>query len=58
MEDQGAPQQVQGARKYHRNQGEWIEVEYVLKGGESSNKLDSNEGEPEPRKKDREKIST
>ena len=43
QEDQGAPQQVQGAQKYHENLGARIEVEDVLEGEKLDNESDSNE---------------
>ena len=58
QEYQGAPQQVQGARKYHKNRGARIEVKDVLEGEKSDDKSDSDEEEPESRKEDCERRST
>ena len=54
QEYQGAPQQVQGARKDHKNRGAQIEVEDVLEGYKSDEKSESDKEEPELRKEDRE----
>ena len=56
-EDQGAPQQVQGARKDHKNRGARVEVKDVLKGEKSEDKSDSNKEEPELQKEDSEQRS-
>ena len=50
QEDQGAPQQVQGAQKYHKNWWARIKVDYVLEGAKLEDESDSNKKEPESRK--------
>ena len=47
QEDQGAPQQVQGARKDHENWGARTDVKDVLKEDKSDNELDSDKEEPD-----------
>ena len=58
QEDQGAPQKIQGARKYHKNRGARIEVEDIIEEDKPDNESDSDEEEPDLRKEDRKRRST
>ena len=57
-EERGAPQKIQGARKYHENWGARIEVKDVLKRDKSYDESEIYEEEPETQKEDRNQIST